>query len=79
VYTVSVILDGVVKSSVNVKTTTNNSRVDFDLKPAAEKIKHYVWVDAKTGIWEAVGPKWMTREMPSGSIQYSDRQRGVSA
>ena len=49
VYTVSVILDGAVKSSVNVKTTTNNSRIDFDLKPAAKKIKHYVWVDAKTG------------------------------
>jgi hypothetical protein len=49
VYTVSVILDGAVKSSVNVKTTTNNSRIDFDLKPAAKKVKHYVWVDAKTG------------------------------
>ena len=50
VYTVSVVLDGAVKSSVNVKTTTNNSKIDFDLKPAAaKKVKHYVWVDAKTG------------------------------
>ena len=33
-----------------MKTTTNNSRIDFDLKPAAaKKVKHYVWVDAKTG------------------------------
>ena len=50
VYTVSVVLDGAVKSSLNVKTTTTNSRIDFDLKPAAaKKVKHYVWVDAKTG------------------------------
>ena len=50
VYTVSVVLDGAVKSSLNVKTTTTNSKIDFDLKPAAaKKVKHYVWVDAKTG------------------------------
>src|SRR6476646_2093190 len=50
VYTVSVVLDGAVKSSLNVQTTTTNSRIDFDLKPAAaKKVKHYVWVDAKTG------------------------------
>jgi hypothetical protein len=49
-YTVSVVLGGAEKSSVNVKTTTTNSRIDFDLKPAAaKKVKHYVWVDAKTG------------------------------
>ena len=50
VYAVSVVLDGAVKSSINVKTTTTNSRIDFDLKAAAaKKVKHYVWVDAKTG------------------------------
>src|SRR6476619_5746583 len=50
VYTVSVILDGALKSSLNVKTTTTNSRIDFDLKPAAaNKVKHYVWVPARTG------------------------------
>ena len=50
VYTVSVVLDGAVKSSLNVKTTTTNSKIDFDLKSAAaKKVKHYVWVDAKTG------------------------------
>src|SRR6478672_12114105 len=50
VYTVSVVLDGAVKSSVNVKATTTNSRIDFDLKPAAaKKVKHYVWVPARTG------------------------------
>jgi len=50
VYKVSVVLGGAVQSSVNVKTAPNNSRIDFDLKPAAaKKVKHYVWVDAKTG------------------------------
>jgi Carboxypeptidase regulatory-like domain len=50
VYTVSVVLDGAVKSSLNVKTTTTNSKIDFDLKPAAAtKVKHYVWVPARTG------------------------------
>jgi hypothetical protein len=49
-YTVSVVLDGAVKSSVNVQTAASKSRIDFDLKPAAaKKVKHYVWVDAKTG------------------------------
>ena len=49
-YKVSVVLNGAVNSSVNVKTTTTNSRIDFDLKPAAaKKVKHYVWVDARTG------------------------------
>jgi hypothetical protein len=50
VYKVSVVLGGAVQSSLNVKTTTTNSRIDFDLKPAAaKKVKHSVWVDAKTG------------------------------
>ena len=50
VYKVSVVLGGAVQSSVNVKTATTNSRIDFDLKPAAaKKVKHYVWVDARTG------------------------------
>jgi hypothetical protein len=58
VYKVSVVLGGTEKSSVNVKTTTTNSRIDFDLKPAsAKKVKHYVWVDAKTG--SHMGSGWV--------------------
>jgi len=50
VYKVSVVLGGAVQSSANVKTAANNSRIDFDLKPAAaKKVKHYVWVQARTG------------------------------
>jgi hypothetical protein len=63
VYTVSVVLDGAVKSSVNVKATTTNSRIDFDLKPAAaEKVKHYVWIPARTG-----------SHMGSGWVEADDR------
>ena len=58
VYKVSVVLGGAVKSSVNVKTTTTNSRIDFDLKPAAaKKVKHYVWVPARTG--SHMGSGWV--------------------
>ena len=72
-YTVSVILDGVVKSSVNVKTTTNNSRIDFDLKPAAKKIKHYVWVDAKTD--SHMGSGWAeVDDAGNGSVGASNIQ-----
>ena len=58
VYTVSVVLNGAVNSSVNVKTTTNSSRIDFDLKAAtAKKVKHYVWVPARTG--SHMGSGWV--------------------
>jgi hypothetical protein len=58
VYKVSVILDDAEKSSVNVKTTTTNSRIDFDLKPTgAKKVKHYVWVPAPTG--SHMGSGWV--------------------
>jgi Carboxypeptidase regulatory-like domain len=58
VYKVSVVLGGAEKSSYNVKTTTTNSRIDFDLKPAAaKKVKHYVWVPARTG--SHVGSGWV--------------------
>ncbi len=58
VYKVSVVMGGAEKSSVNVKTTTTNSRIDFDLKPAAaKKVKHYVWVPARTG--SHMGSGWV--------------------
>jgi len=66
VYTVSVVLDGAVKSSLNVKTTTTNSKIDFDLKPAAaKKVKHYVWVDAKTGTH--MGSGWVAVNAAGGN------------
>ena len=58
VYKISVVLGGAVQSSVDVKTAANNSRIDFDLKPAvAKKVKHYVWVPAPTG--SHMGSGWV--------------------
>jgi hypothetical protein len=50
VYKMSVIASGAVKASITVRATGANSRIDFDLRPSAEKkIKHYVWVGGETG------------------------------
>src|SRR5881227_3834541 len=58
VYKVNAVLGGEVKPSVNVKTAANNSRIDFDLKPAvAKKVKHYVGVPAPTG--SHMGSGWV--------------------
>lgn len=49
-YKMSVAAGGAVKASITVKATGFNSRIDFDLRPSAEKkIKHYVWVGGETG------------------------------
>jgi Carboxypeptidase regulatory-like domain len=49
-YKMSLAERGAVKASITVKATGFNSRVDFDLRPSAEKkIKHYVWVGGRTG------------------------------
>ena len=50
VYKISVVAGGAVKSAVNVKTTGDNARVDFDMKPASgKKVKHFVWSGGGTG------------------------------
>jgi hypothetical protein len=50
VYKMSLAERGAVKASITVKATGFNSRIDFDLRPSAEKkIKHYVWVGGRTG------------------------------
>ena len=49
-YKISVLINGTPKSSVTIKTVTENARVDFDLKTSpAKRVKHYVWVPARTG------------------------------
>ena len=58
VYKVSVVLGGTVQASVNVKTAPNNSKIDFDLKATTgKKVKHYVWVPARTG--SHMGSGWV--------------------
>jgi hypothetical protein len=50
VYKMSVTVRGTVRASITVKATGKNSRIDFDLRPSAEKqIRHYVWVGEGTG------------------------------
>jgi hypothetical protein len=50
IYKMSLAERGTVKASITVKATGANSRIDFDLRPSAEKkIKHYVWVGGETG------------------------------
>lgn len=50
VYKMSLASGGAVKASITVKATGFNSRIDFDLRPSAEKkIKHYIWVGGRTG------------------------------
>ena len=50
IYKMSLAERGAVKASITVKATGFNSRIDFDLRPSAEKkIKHYVWVGGRTG------------------------------
>jgi len=49
-YKMSLAERGAVKASITVKATGFDSRVDFDLRPSAEKkIRHYVWVGGRTG------------------------------
>src|SRR5437762_14277661 len=57
-YKISVLINGTPKSSVTIKTVTENARVDFDLKTSpAKSVKHYVWVPARTG--SHMGGGWM--------------------
>lgn len=50
VYKMSLAEHGTVRASITVKATGANSRIDFDLRPSAEKkIRHYVWVGGETG------------------------------
>jgi carboxypeptidase family protein len=49
-YKMSLTEHGTVRASITVKATGENSRIDFDLRPTAEKkIRHYIWVGGETG------------------------------
>jgi hypothetical protein len=50
VYKMSLTARGTIRAAVTVKATGEDSRIEFDLRPSAEKqIKHYVWVGGGTG------------------------------
>jgi hypothetical protein len=49
-YKMTLLAGGKVQASITVQATGANSRIDFDLRPSAEKkIKHYVWAGGRTG------------------------------
>jgi transposase InsO family protein len=49
-YKMSLTAPGTPKTSITVKATGANSRIDFDLRASAEKkIRHYIWVGGETG------------------------------
>ena len=49
-YKLSLATDGKVKASIIVRATGANSRIDFDLRPSADKkIRDYVWAGGETG------------------------------
>jgi hypothetical protein len=50
IYKMSLRERGTVKAAITVQATGANSRIEFDLRPSAEKkIRHYVWVGGETG------------------------------
>jgi hypothetical protein len=50
IYKMTLLAGGKAQASITVKATGANSRIDFDLRPSAEKkIKHYVWAGGRTG------------------------------
>jgi hypothetical protein len=61
VYKLSILADGAVKFSVNVKMRGEKARIDFDLSPSAGKrIRNYVWVPGRTG--SNVPGRWAERD-----------------
>jgi hypothetical protein len=76
VYRVTV-ADGAVKSSIQIKTNDRQARLDFELKPTASKrIKHYVWVAARTG--SHVGGGWVEADNSGAPIAGRLNEESVS-
>src|SRR5438477_9846459 len=67
IYKISVLINGTPKSSVTIKTVTENARVDFDLKTSpAKRVKHYVWVPARTG--SHMGGGWVEVDSSGSAV-----------
>lgn len=61
VYRLTIVEGGAVKFSVNVRMRGEKARIDFDLRPSAEKrIRNYVWVLGRTG--SNVPGRWAERD-----------------
>ena len=71
------VADGAVKSSVQIKTNDRQARLDFELKPTASKrIKHYVWVAARTG--SHLGGGWVEADNSGAPIAGSLNEESVN-
>jgi Carboxypeptidase regulatory-like domain len=61
VYKLSILADGAVKFSVDIKMRGEKARLDFDLSPSVrKKIRNYVWVLGRTG--SNVPGRWAERD-----------------
>jgi hypothetical protein len=64
-YKMSLMERGTVRASITVRSTGRDSRIDFDLRPSAEKqIKHYVWVSGRTG--SNLPGRWVEADIRAG-------------
>jgi hypothetical protein len=62
VYKLSIVADGAVKFSVDIKMRGEKARLDFDLSPSArKKIRNYVWVLGRTG--SNLPGRWAEKEL----------------
>src|SRR4030095_15167332 len=58
----SILADGAVKFSVDIKMRGEKARLDFDLSPSArKKIRNYVWVLGRTG--SNLPGRWAEKEL----------------
>jgi hypothetical protein len=65
-YRITVISDGAVKSFHDVRTVGNDARVDFNLKPTAKNVKHYVLTEDSTG--SHIGSRWVEVDDRQGTM-----------
>lgn len=64
-YKMSLVEHGAVRASITVRSTGRDSRIDFDLRPSAEKkIKHYIWVPGRTG--SNLPGRWVEADIRAG-------------
>jgi hypothetical protein len=65
-YKMSLVEHGAVRASITVRSTGRDSRIDFDLRPSAEKkIRHYVWTGGRTG--SNLPGRWVEAGIRAGS------------
>ena len=78
-YRISVVVDGAVKTAIDVKTAERSVPVDFDLKPTAgKKVKRMVWVPAST--YSHIGGRWVEEGSEgSGDSANLDRKKAEAA